>query len=374
MSNHPPAHAGSRLVPRGPVSRPPSIHLKDEVIQVAVFLLHGQNTVDLRDELERLTSQYDPAGIGASTFDASGASLSEVRAALSTPPFFGGNRLVVVQSAFMSSTSRRNRGPDAIEVDELAGVIASAPDTTIVVLMNAGKVNKRSIDKFERNIAPQQLQVREFDIPRGKQLVDWVSQRAASHGTQFEPRAIEEMLDHLYPTLWRADSRFQEGSIDPLLIATEIEKLAIASAGGAIDSALVDDLVPRRSGVTAFRLGDETFAGRPDAALQELRRVLENGQPAEAVLGQLAYNLSVLMAASVAAESSPKLAAEMSGFSEAQLGMTVSRKSGWRNRKALRASADSLRRAEWLVKSGRAQNTATLLESTVAEIALHFQP
>lgn len=340
---------------------------------MSAILLHGQNTVDLHDELDQLTSQYDPAGMGASTFDAADASLSEVRAALSTPPFFGGNRLVTIENAFMSSAARRNRSSDAVDADALAQTIAEAPDTTIVVLTNSGKVNKRSIDKFARNIAPRELRVTEFEIPRGKQLVDWVSKRAASQGARFGARAIEEMLDHLYPTLWRADSRFQEGSIDPLLIATEIDKLAIASPDGSIDSGLVDELVQRRSGVTAFKLGDETFSGRPEAALQELRRVLENGQPAEAVLGQLAYNLCILMAAGVAAESNPKLAADMSGFSEAQLGMTVSRKSGWRNRKALGASADALRRAEWLVKTGRAQNTATLLESTVAEIALHFQ-
>src|SRR5690606_30792264 len=162
-------------------------------------------------------------------------------------------------------------------------------------------------------------------------------------GARFGARAIEEMLDHLSPTLWRGDSRFQEGSIDPLLIATELDKLAIASRDASIGSGRGAALGQRRPRGTTLKLVADASPGRPEAALRELRRVLENGQPAEAVLGQLAYNLCVLMAAGVAAESNPKLAADMSGFSEAQLGMTVSRKSGWRNRKALGASADALR-------------------------------
>lgn len=336
------------------------------------YLLHGANSVDLQRQLHQLQQEIDADGYGTSVFHAGEASVGELQAALASPPFFGGVRLIVIHDLF-TSTKGRAGGASDVTPDLVSETLADAPASTMTILTHNGKVNKRQIDRFKKRSGAEQFEVLEFQIPRGRELVQWSVQRAANQDVEFPQNAAETMLDLLYPTLWRSASRFEEGAIDPRLIASEIDKLAVGAVDGTITIETVNELVARRSGVTAFRLGDETFGGRPDAALAELRSVLEHGQAPEAVLGQLGYNLSVLMAARVAANTSPQDVSDTSGFSPGQLGMTVSRKNAWRDAHALHKAAEALRRAEWLVKTGRTQNTATLLESTVAEIAIQFR-
>jgi hypothetical protein len=157
------------------------------------------------------------------------------------------------------------------------------------------------------------------------------------------------------------------------LLATEIAKLACAAQDGEVGAETIAALVADRSGFTAFKLNDETYEGRTSPALVELDHVLAAGEAPEKVLGQLAQQATAFNAAGMANQFGPDTVAQASGISAGQIGLTVSRKSGWRNRPAVRRAAESLRRGEWLVKTGRTRRTESVIVPIVGEIAEAFQ-
>jgi DNA polymerase III delta subunit len=156
------------------------------------------------------------------------------------------------------------------------------------------------------------------------------------------------------------------------LLATEIEKL-VCGANDRIDAALVRALIADRSGYTAFKLADDVYEGRTEAALEELDNVLATGEPPERVLAQLARETTAQVAARQMDTFDTKLVAEAAEISAGQLGVIGRNKSAWRKPQVLAMAAEETRRAEWLVKTGRSPRVASVIVPLVATIAEMFR-
>ncbi|MEZ4520031.1 MAG: hypothetical protein R3A46_00100 [Thermomicrobiales bacterium] len=331
---------------------------------MSVHVIHGRNAVDIEDRVAELLSSDDPQGLNTSTLSIESADISDVRAAVTTPGFFGAARMVLIQGIPGIDKSPR------IEWDDLADCLRQQQPTTTTVLATYQKIpaNRRILKAAKQ----EGWEVELHDLIFGPPLVQWVESRAGTFGAAIDQRASRELLDRLFPTAWQREDRWNPQSINMRQLATEIEKLAAGSANGTITQEMVAHLVADRSGVTAFKLNDETFEGKTAAALKELDNVLANGDAPERVVGQIGYQPLVLHAAGYVQRYGPDAVAEAAGVSSGQLKATVGRKSAWRNRPGLSRAIESLRHGEWLVKTGRARGTDAVLVPLVAEIAEGF--
>lgn len=331
----------------------------------AVTILHGRNAVDIEDRVQAILNAADPQRFSTDVIDVESATPEAVRAAVTTPAFFGSARAL-----HLRGVPGVDKAP-SLEWDDLEAVLVDALPECVVVLSTLQKIpsNRRVL----KSAKTHGWQVETHDIPYGRDMERWLAERFERNGVSADPRATRLILDRLYPNTWQREDRWNPQTINMRLLATEVEKLAAAAARGKVTVDLVEALTPDRSGVTAFKLNDDTYGGRPDEALRELDNVLSSGEAPERVIGQVGYQPLVFLAARLVQRYGPDTVAEAAGVSAGQLKATVSRKSGWDNRDATAAATEELRRAEWLVKSGRAPNTGTVLVPAVAAISERFR-
>ena len=332
---------------------------------MSVLLLHGRNSVDIEDRIAAILRQDDPQGLNAVTLDLAVADISDVASALSTPGFFGARRTVI-----MYGIPGVDKTPQ-VEWSDLETALLGRAESTRAILVSFQRVpaNRRSLKAAKNN----QWTIDLHDLMYGNALVDWVRERAEKSGAMLDAQAARSLLDRLYPTSWQREDRWSNQTINLRMIATEVEKLAAGTSDGQITRESVLQLVADRTGVTAFKLNDETFEGRTDRALVELDNVLTDGEAPERVIGQLGYQQTVLNAARFVQRYGPDTVSDASGVSSGQLKATLSRKAAWRDEDGMTNAIAELRRAEWLVKAGRAGSADAVLTPVVANIAEGFR-
>src|SRR5205085_5676957 len=111
-------------------------------------------------------------------------------------------------------------------------------------------------------------QIREFKVLRADALRAWAQQRAASLGARLTPAAAARLAELI--------DGYHLGDL-----AQEIDKLAAYTNGRPIDLEDVDALVSVAVQYQTWDLTDAVVAGRPDRALQVLKRMDEKQHPAQ---------------------------------------------------------------------------------------------
>jgi DNA polymerase III delta subunit len=338
------------------------------------YLLHGLNALPIDERILTLRNELDPQGLNTTTLEVQQSTAGEISSACQSTPFFGGNRLVVLNRPLGSSQRGDVDGDDGdddghgrMRWADLHAILTALPPTTTVIVRHDGALAPgHYLHKAARSLG---WTIEAFPIPDGAGLLAWVQERAGRAGADFEPQAARELLDRLYPTSWDVRNRqWATDTPDTRLIATEIDKLATAAAGGRITTELVLALVVDRAGFTAFRLNDVTFSGQTSAALVELQKVLEFGEPAERVLGQLASEAAVTASINLAAGLPPAEVAAKAGITESRLA-NLQRRPARVDRRAERRIAELLRAADAGMKAGEQRETAATIVPLVAEIA-----
>ncbi|CAN5593776.1 hypothetical protein BH23CHL2_BH23CHL2_35860 [soil metagenome] len=332
---------------------------------MTVIVLHGRNTVDIDERISDLLHSLDPQRLNTTTLDIDSCDISDIRAAVSTPGFFGTSRVVLIRGIPAVDKSPRTEWKD------LEDVLAEAPENATIVLATTLKTpaNRRVLKVAKSN----GWQVELHDLFYGQPLVQWVQRRTESYGGEIDAVASRDLLGRLFPTSWQREDRWNLQSINMRLLATEIEKLVSGASGGVVTAETIRRLTPDHSGVTAFKLNDETFEGRTAEALVELDNILATGEAPERVIGQIGYQPLVMYAAMHVQRYGPDSPAEAAGISAGQLKATISRKSAWKNRSGMTRAVEALRRSEWLVKTGRSPSSKDVLAPLVAEIADGFR-
>ena len=329
-----------------------------------VFILHGRNAVDLADRVAGISTDVDPSGLSTSQIDIATTDEGEIRAAVSTPAFFGAGRYVEIRG--IPGIDK----PAQLQWESLVELLSELQPSTVVVLRTGQKIpgNRRILKDAVSNGWKVEL----FDLLYGSDLVSWVERRVSRTGHAIDRSAARQMLSRLFPGVWQREDRWTTQTIDMWLLATEIEKLTSGALNVEISESMIRDLIADRTGVTAFKLNDETFAGRVNAALTELDAVLAMGDAPERVIGQVGYQPAVLVAVGLVERYGVDAVSAAAGMSAGQLKATIARKTAWRHPEKVAAATESLRRAEWLVKTGRTPSTISALVPLVAEIASIF--
>ncbi|HXI94144.1 MAG TPA: DNA polymerase III subunit delta [Blastocatellia bacterium] len=220
----------------------------------ALRLLH--NTVD---EALRVFN-VSVFSIGSDNGNGSKTTAAMVIDAANQMPMMSSRRIVVVREF------------DKIKEDEQELVLAylknPAPTTTMVFQAVSPDKRRKLTAALMKTCA-----VMTFDLLDESRASRWAEERLKERGCSIEPGALRLLIGLVGTGLTR--------------LVNELEKLAAYADGGAINSATVQELVPRASEHTSWELWDAINARDRKRALKLMERLLDDSD-ALPILGSLA--------------------------------------------------------------------------------------
>jgi DNA polymerase-3 subunit delta len=282
-----------------------------------IYLLYGGDEVARDEFLQRqLVARLRalPGGeFNLDRFDGRTAPLAEIIACCQATPFLADKRMVIVAHLGARSrgraprdgasteaamppparSGRRSRDPGGDE--ELAAFWAflpTLPPSTHLVLLEERPLPLPPLP-------PGLLFTREFPAPKPWEVPGWVTRRARAHQLRLGRGVADLLVSLVGPDLRRLDN--------------ELAKLALYCGARPAQEDDVRRLVaPGEASV--FTLLDAVAEGRAGAALAALRRLLQQGQPVEALVPQLAALVRRLLIASELQAEGRSLAAEGAAY------------------------------------------------------------
>jgi len=239
---------------------------------------------ELQDGLVKAGLWSDPSmgELNRSILDGQRLTISELHHHCDAIPFLAERRLVIVEKLVTRLEGKggaRSAADEPAEaqpaeqlekakglLDELLAYLPNLPDTTDLVLLDAGLQARDSRGRIARWAQGRGAAavVREFPAKKPEELAGWIKERVQAAGASIDPRAVAELA-----ALVGDDMR---------QLAQEVEKLALyADAGQTITAEDVGRLVPHSREANIFAIVDAIGERRWARAIAELRRLLEEG-------------------------------------------------------------------------------------------------
>jgi DNA polymerase-3 subunit delta len=239
-----------------------------------IYLLYGPEEFARSEALAELKSAI-PAGLAElniATLEGRRLKLDALISACEAFPFLVERRLVIVQDLLKHQKAGKDR-------DELRAYLERVPPTCDLVFVESEDFDKRNaVFTYLKKAAD----VREFLPKQGAELTRWLSQRAQMLDVKLDGPAAQRLVG------------FVGG--DGRALVNELGKLAsYVGRGGRITADQVDLLVQDGQEQNLFAFIDELSARRRGAALQSLRRLIEDGQAATYILFMIARQVRILL-------------------------------------------------------------------------------
>jgi len=252
----------------------------------------GPDTYSRAQAVAELKAELDTDGmlsVNTVTFDGTRLDAPALLATCDTVPFLASHRLVVVTDLIVQAQSRAGRGrprrpasdgqPGA-GFDPLVDYIPRMPQTTTLLLLDGLLREDNSLLRALRPMA----EVRLFPLMGEPQLLAWVAARTRALGAAFEPRAATLLVQSVHGgDLWT--------------LAEEVEKLCLYATGRTVTESDVRLLVQSAQESNVFAMVDAIVAGRLDAALRQLRLLLQEGAAGPYLITMIARQFRQLIIA-----------------------------------------------------------------------------
>lgn len=243
-----------------------------------LVFMHGEDSFSLLQELRRWRHAFleKQGDLNLNELDGN-CSAQDIAEAARQVPFLGEKRLVIVKN-FLASHK-------ADTLNELIPHLNHLPDSSILVLAEAGKVDKRSsLYKF----LAQHATLKAFIPPKGAQVNHWLRSQAQKHGGSIDPRNAGFLIDLLGEKLWILDN--------------EIQKLCHFADGQPITLEMINKVVQGSAERSIFTLTDQLGARNHKAALKTLRELEQQGHEAPYLFAMMARQFRIMLEAKALAE------------------------------------------------------------------------
>jgi DNA polymerase-3 subunit delta len=248
-----------------------------------IHLLWGDDEAARSRAVEALVAERtDPAWQSINLARLDGNEATQASQALEearTPPFGGGDRVVVLQRSPFC-----NQCPAEL-AEQLEAALPLIPANCHLVLVNSGKPDARlrTTKALQKLVKAGEAREQSFQLPAvwdGAGQVELVQRTARELGLQLEPTAAEALSEAI-------------GS-DSARLASELEKLALyvgAEPGRKtpqppITAAAVEALVGSHA-TNALQVGDALLAGQPAEAVALVDALLVANEPALRIVATL---------------------------------------------------------------------------------------
>lgn len=274
------------------------------------YIFDGDDDFSRDEALAALRAELGPADIlslNTSVFEGASVSLDELRHACDSIPFFGNARLVIVKGLLTrlhASGRKKSEAADSAnteDADEPAGpaqketrtrlleYLPALPPTTHLVFLEPALLPGKS--PFVALLAqhPDKGRRQAFSLPNPRtrdgqgELAAWIRARAKSKGARIDPAAVDALIGLI--------------GNDLRLLDSELEKLAAYCGESPITLADVRQLVPLAREAVVWDLIDAIAQKRLGAAMDTLRRLLNEGEPALRIFGLMASEYRLLIQA-----------------------------------------------------------------------------
>lgn len=239
-----------------------------------IYLLYGPEEYARSQALAELKARVpaDLADLNTATLDGRRLKLDALIGACEAFPFLVERRLVIVENLLKHQKAGKER-------DELRAYLERVPASCDLVFVESEDFDKRNaVFVYLKKAA----ELREFLPKEGAELMRWLAERARALGVQIDGPATQRLVSFA-------------GSEGRALV-NELDKLAsYVGRGGQIGAAHVDLLVQDGQEQNLFAFIDELSARRRGAALQSLRRLIDDGQAATYILFMIARQVRILL-------------------------------------------------------------------------------
>jgi DNA polymerase-3 subunit delta len=276
----------------------------------AVYLWHGPDRRAIllaRDLLRARFQSADPSGANVETFGGKDYTPEDVVAAARTSAFFSGRLIIADDLPYFGGKSgkppagaketaetsaptkksvatKKSAAGKRAESDDVLLSYCQNPNPDNCLVLIAGTVNKGR--RLYKEIA-QNGKIVEFALPQGDGgWTAWIRREAEARDQEMPVAAAAFLLN------WTGH--------DTSLLAQELDKLALFSAGGgAVGPEDIRAVCIPRPETTVFALLDDWAAGRRGAALRKLDAVLEQNYYLQ-VFTMFVRQIRLLLAAALA--------------------------------------------------------------------------
>ncbi len=249
-----------------------------------LYILFGPDDFSLRQELERIKDGLgDRESLSSNTtiFEGKQASLGQLMDACTALPFMGSHRLVVVEgllTRFEGNRAGLKKGV-ANEWGELKKRLGDMPPSTVLILAD-GPIKKGNA--LLKALTPSAT-VKEFPLLRGAALEGWIRRRVKEGKGSISPDAVRMIASLVGENLW--------------VLASELEKLLLYSAGRRIEEDDVNQVVSYSREASVFAMVDALIEAKAARAALLLHQLLQEGDTAPYLLVMITRQLRLLVQA-----------------------------------------------------------------------------
>lgn len=237
-----------------------------------ILFLYGEESYLLQEKLQQIIARAREQGIDATNtadLDAVETEPNTLSQHLQAAPFLAPKRLVIIRNWLTQKS--------ADEGSALAELLASVPETTIAVIVESGKPDKRrSGFKEITKIASKSW---EYAPVEASAAARQAVAMASAQGSQMTAAVAAELVERV--------------GADLQALATEIAKLSIAHS--QITEQTLDDLVVPNVEGNIFTLVDALGQRRLPTAMQELHALLEAEEPPLRILAMMIRQFRLLL-------------------------------------------------------------------------------
>jgi DNA polymerase-3 subunit delta len=221
---------------------------------MSLLLFHGDNPLELGEALHALRQRFNPADV--LTFEGGTVSLPDLSEACLTAGLFDPERLVIVHDLQERLKSTRK---DAPEEEQLNQLLQNVAPTTTLVLLSSEILDDGRLTRVVRDASGE---VRAFLSPKKRELPRWIVARARGRGIRIDHAAAELLADLI--------------GAEPVMLESELAKLATYAADATITPQMVDELVGQVTQESIFSLVDAIADGDRPRAFRLLHAQLDH--------------------------------------------------------------------------------------------------
>ena len=262
-----------------------------------IELIYGEDTPAVEDATAQLVANAGPEDlrdVNCVTLQAERLTPDAVSAAAFTIPFMADNRVVVVKGLLTTFERRRpgrggssggggsgGRGRDPLGAwSGFIEQLPSLPPTTHLAFADGGLARN---NPMFRKLKPLS-EIREFVLPRDRDMPGWIANRAQTIGVDIERNACSTLADAV--------------GRQPMLIDSELRKLSLYCDGRRIGVEDVQTMVAYVREANIFQAVDAVIDGRTAIALRLVGKIMDDGGSASYLMAMFARQVRLLLLSS----------------------------------------------------------------------------
>lgn len=256
-----------------------------------LHLLRGDDQYSVKLRFQQiqasLGADFD-ATMNLSRLDGRSVSLEEMRTAVTTLPFFGSSRLVIIEHPLGKGEKSRQ--------DPFTAILNTVPPSTHLVLVVEDHQKWRRDQGGWLQVwetlndthwlvkwfgANPQAEILDAGLPDARHMPAWINNEAKRQGGKIEPAAANELAEHT-----GNETSIASQEIAKLLMYVDYKR--------AVTREDVLELVSAEGSADVFDMLDRLMTGQTREAQAMMRRMLEDSQP-EIILGAVIHRFRQLL-------------------------------------------------------------------------------